>query len=107
MKKIAKTVFGALIAIGIAAAMLTVGCSAAVIPSDEGFVIAGDANSDEIVNIKDFVRIKLYLAERTSDISIIAADYNMSGDIETEDVVAMRKVLLGMDASADWSEGIY
>lgn len=107
MKKIAKTLICMSCVVALMFTMLAIGCSAAVVPYGEGFATVGDANADNVVNIKDFVRVKLYVAERTSDVLVVAADYDMSGDIEIDDVVSMRKALLGISESADWSTGIY
>lgn len=58
--------------------------------------VAGDANRDGVADIRDFIRIKKYLAGITADASLIAMDLKKDQTVSSEDMVYMRKLLLGM-----------
>ena len=110
MKKISKRVLCLMGAMLILFSLMSFSCAAAVIPSDEGFVVVGDANSDNSVNIIDLVRIKKSLANLDAEIevSVTAVDFDQSGEVEGNDLVSLRKLLLGslVDETV-WSDGIY
>lgn len=53
----------------------------------------GDTNNDGEVNIKDLIRLKKYLAEGVED--LVASDIDNSGQLESTDLAALRKILIG------------
>ena len=56
----------------------------------------GDINGDNLINIKDLVRIKKVLSASTGDYVRVNADINYDGEISTPDVVQLKKHLLGL-----------
>lgn len=59
-------------------------------------VLKGDVNGDGSVNIIDLVRMKKYLAQITSEIVTDNADMDSDGAVENEDMVLLRKTLIGL-----------
>lgn len=59
--------------------------------------IYGDANSDGVVNSKDVVVMKKYLAGYTIDINLDACDVNGDNAVNSKDVVLVMKKLAGHD----------
>ena len=75
----------------------------AVSPDVNGVLMAefvdyeiGDANNDKVVDIRDLIRVKRYLAGTTTDISIEAADFDGDGEVKAADLASLRKYLLGV-----------
>lgn len=66
-------------------------CKINVIP-----VEVGDVNYDGESNVLDLIRIKKYLAETTDDISKKGADCSLNGAVDTDDIVSIRQLLLGV-----------
>lgn len=66
-------------------------CKINVIP-----VEVGDVNYDGESNVLDLIRIKKYLAEITDDISKKGADCSLNGAVDTDDIVSIRQLLLGV-----------
>lgn len=56
-------------------------------------VLAGDANSDAAVNMKDVLTIRKHLAGMTVVIDMDAADANQDGAVNMKDVLTLRKNL--------------
>ncbi len=54
----------------------------------------GDANGNDAVDIADFLRVGLYLNEKTADINTVNADLNIDGYIDAEDKNLLRNILL-------------
>lgn len=63
----------------------------------------GDANKNGEVDICDLVRIKEYIENDATVISISAADYDNDNSVDEEDLAHLRKVLLGL---ADYDDTI-
>ena len=59
--------------------------------------IYGDANQDSFVDIKDLVRVKKHLADKTVSIYVEAVDNDENGQVDVTDMAKLRKVLLGTD----------
>ena len=59
-------------------------------------VLPYDANNDGVVDIRDLVRIKKYMADKNIFISFFAADSNGDSSLDTIDLVSLRKILLGV-----------
>ena len=59
-------------------------------------VLAGDANKDGAVNMKDVLVVRKYLASLTTDLDLKAADMNGDGAVNMKDVLALRKKLAGL-----------
>lgn len=56
--------------------------------------LLGDINADESVDIRDLVRLALYLGDDTTVIATVNADIDGNGTIETADITALREILL-------------
>lgn len=56
--------------------------------------VTGDANFDGSLNILDALRLKKYICGISSDISITGADINGDGEINSVDLVAMKKLMI-------------
>lgn len=54
----------------------------------------GDANGNDTVNIADFLRVELYLNQKTENINTVNADLNIDGYIDAEDKNLLRGILL-------------
>ena len=54
-------------------------CSAAVVTDGEKFYVLGDANGDGIMDIRDLVRVKRYIADNSVEIVNVAADIDGDG----------------------------
>ncbi len=57
-------------------------------------IVLGDINGNETVDIRDLVRLALYLGDDTTVIATVNADVDGNGTIETADVTALRETLL-------------
>lgn len=57
-------------------------------------IVAGDADGNGEVDIRDLVRIKKYLAKISGEIKLEAADIDGVDGVDTKDLVAVRKMLL-------------
>ena len=60
--------------------------------------VMGDANEDDSADLLDLVRLKKYLADNSTKIRIINIDYNSTGKAEAQDLVTLKKQLLGIYA---------
>lgn len=69
-------------------------CDAGFKPAVAG--VPGDADNNGTANIKDLVRTKKYLADNSTEIRIINIDYNGTLFAELEDLVTLKKQLLGI-----------
>lgn len=76
---------------------------------------AGDVNGDGAVDIKDLVRFKRYEAKEDVEFFSEVADLNADGEITSQDIAALRKVLLGIEvepsayallSNTGWSETV-
>ena len=61
--------------------------------------VAGDINGDGVLDIRDLVHFKKYLANIYCGINDKAADLNNDGEIKADDLVLLRKLLLGISLS--------
>ena len=68
----------------------------AVAPTVEIPATPGDANGDEVVDVKDLVVLKRHLAQQSVTISLDALDLNGDGDVDSADLICLRKQLLGI-----------
>lgn len=68
------------------------------LPSD---LIAGNVNGDEVLDIRDLVRLKKLLDNK--DYSLIT-DFNMDGTINATDLAALKKLLLGIKQNSELQE---
>ena len=59
-------------------------------------VIYGDANADTVLNTKDVLTMRKYIAEMTKSIQKSAADCNDDGAVNTKDVLILRMYLAGL-----------
>ena len=59
-------------------------------------VLCGDANDDKIVNMKDVLNLRKYIAGMEEPANWDAADANGDNDINMKDVLAVRKYLAGL-----------
>ena len=62
--------------------------------------VYGDANADTQVDIRDLVRVKKHLADKTISINVEAVDDDESGEVETTDLTKHTKVRLGAEKYA-------
>lgn len=67
--------------------------------------VFGDANSDNTINIKDFVRTKKYLHNNTENVNHVTADINRDTIIDENDVNALKDFLLGKESMVPAKEG--
>ena len=68
-------------------------------------VLAGDANGDGAVNMKDVLAMRKYIAGLDAEIRVTAADVNVDGAVNMKDVLAVRKYLAGLGDLGE-AEGI-
>lgn len=54
-------------------------------------IVYGDANGDGVVNMKDVLTIRKYVAGITVDIDLVSADTNGDGVVNMKDVLTVRK----------------
>ncbi len=59
-------------------------------------LICGDANSDGVVNLKDVLFVRKYLADLEVSIDLVAADTNNDGEVNMKDVLNLRKFIADM-----------
>ena len=60
-------------------------------------ITAGDANDDQIVNIRDLVHLKKHIADMTGTFvvkNLYAADVNQDGDLNAVDLTQLRVIIL-------------
>ena len=71
----------------------------ASVPTEIDFEIgvAGDANADGKLDVKDIVRIKQYLVDNEKPIAFATADINKDGNVDETDLILIRKRLLEED----------
>lgn len=62
--------------------------------SDDGVV--GDATGDGVVNMKDVLAARKYVAGLSTDLDLVAADTNGDGKVNMKDVLNIRKIVAGM-----------
>ena len=60
-------------------------------------VLYGDLNGDGIVNKKDSLLMKMYLADNTTQINEAAADVFPDGAINKKDSLYLKQYLAGLD----------
>lgn len=58
--------------------------------------IIGDANSDNNVNILDFIALQKHLSDKSINVKTINVDYNGTEIVDLEDLISLRKQLLGL-----------
>ena len=58
--------------------------------------LAGDANGDGSVNMKDVLAIRKYVAGIAGELDLAASDMNGDGSVNMKDVLAVRKVIAGI-----------
>ena len=56
----------------------------------------GDANDDGVINMKDVLLLRKYLAGMTQELDKVNADANEDGSLDMKDVLIIRKYLAGM-----------
>jgi len=56
--------------------------------------ITGDANSDRVVNLRDLVRMKKYIAHTVDDIDLGAVDFDNDGEINAYELVQLKNLLI-------------
>ena len=59
--------------------------------------LAGDANGDGEIDMKDVLVIRKYIANLTDDLDLKAADCNGDGIVDMKDVLLLRKFIAGWD----------
>lgn len=59
-------------------------------------LVCGDANNDGVVNMKDVLVVRKYLADLEVEIDLVAADTNNDGEVNMKDVLNLRKLLADM-----------
>lgn len=64
------------------------------------FYFMADVNSDTVVDIRDLVRLKKYMAN-VSEINVLAADLSGDSYVTTADMIILRKCLLGDTAAKE------
>ena len=65
-------------------------------PTEPTVVSGGDANNDGVVNMKDVLMLRKYLADMADDIDLDASDVNGDGVVNMKDVLMLRKYLAGL-----------
>lgn len=63
-------------------------------------LLVGDANGDGVVNTKDVLSLRRYLAALSTTIALPNADANGDGAVNTKDVLWLRKTLADLDPNA-------
>ena len=69
------------------------------------FILYGDANNDEVVDGRDVIRLRKYLANYNSETGkstvdvFIGGDANGDGSIDGRDVIRLRKYLANYDST--------
>lgn len=58
------------------------------------YVLKGDVNRDDVVNVVDIVDLVLYLSNSSYEINLFAADTNNDGEITVTDIVRMVSTIL-------------
>ena len=81
-------------------AMLSTGknlaCEVTVNPNKDSEVLAGDVNKDNIINLKDVVLIRRYIAGGwNAELNEEVADVNGDGAVNLKDVVLLRRYIAG------------
>lgn len=77
-------------------------------------IIYGDANNDSSVDVKDLIRVKRFLAAQDIPINTEAIDVEGKGAVMLEDLVVLRKLLMGIITYSEyitsvgvWLDGAY
>ena len=86
MKKLSKGIFAAVTAAGICLAA-SVGCLAS------GAVI-GDADANNVIDIRDLIRTKKYAVSQSAEISLDAVDFDYNGYVDASDIITVKKIIL-------------
>ena len=60
------------------------------------FILYGDANDDGVVNMKDVLAVRKFIAGLSSSINELTADANADGVVNMKDVLAIRKYIAGL-----------
>ena len=60
-------------------------------------VLRGDAYHDGVINMKDVLAVRQYLADIPTDIDLAAADANGDGAVNMKDVLKLRKMIAAGD----------
>ena len=114
VKTVLKKILSTVVLIAIITAVFSVAivpCSAAVVTDGENFYTLGDANNDGVMDVRDLVRIKRYIADNSVEIIIIAADIDADGELNAIDLTICRKGLLEADETfttgGNYWSGIY
>lgn len=63
----------------------------------DGAYVTGDATGDGRQDILDLIRLKKYMANTTDEISLIAVDLKRDQKIDANDMIYLRKALLGIN----------
>ncbi len=61
--------------------------------------VYGDLNGDGLVNKKDSLLMKMYLADNTTEIDTLAADVYADGNINKKDSLLLKQYLAGLDVT--------
>lgn len=98
-KKVISLLFTALLAVNVGAisAFAATGVDDGVIvfPSDTTY-LTGDVNNDNTVDIRDLVRLKIYLSDNSGKTEINGGNADINGDhkIDSTDLAGLKKLLL-------------
>lgn len=65
-------------------------------PATPSSVLYGDANMDSVVNMKDVLTMRKYVAGLSVDIDLISADTNVDSLVNMKDVLTVRKYVAGL-----------
>lgn len=86
-------------------------CSAAVVTDGERFYEFADVNGDDEVDIRDLVRLKKHFVPSDTVTAIVnsAADIDSNSSVDSDDLVGLRRLLLGHEITSDdlnWTTAI-
>ena len=62
-------------------------------PTEAPSFLAGDANNDGVINMKDVLVLRKAIADIAVEMNAAAADYNADGAINMKDVLGLRKLI--------------
>ena len=63
-------------------------------------LLMGDANDDDVVNMKDVLAMRKYIAGMDVTLNAITADVNVDGAVNMKDVLAIRKYMAGIESDS-------